>query len=106
MTRLKGQHRRRTERDHRHALARCLLEYRDASGLTTRQLGDVVGVSQMTISNWCTSHRTPPADHLLAYLEAVGVGPSQLEADMEALGWSLPPASPLGPVWWVPEVAA
>lgn len=44
---------------------------REAAGLTTAKLAEILGVSQQTIRNWETGQRVPRGDQLAAYLEAL-----------------------------------
>ncbi|MCU1592172.1 MAG: polymerase subunit sigma-24 [Frankiales bacterium] len=44
---------------------------RQAAGLSTEQLGHVLGVTRQTVSNWETGRRTPRGEQLVAYLEAL-----------------------------------
>jgi DNA-binding transcriptional regulator YiaG len=44
---------------------------REAAGLTTEQLGHVLGVTRQTVSNWETGRRTPRGAQLESYLEAL-----------------------------------
>jgi transcriptional regulator with XRE-family HTH domain len=52
---------------------------RDRAGLTTRQLGEKVGVSAANISNWERADRLPPEERLAALLDALDANDDERE---------------------------
>jgi len=46
---------------------------REAAGLSTEQLAEVLSVTRQTVSNWETGKRAPRGEQRLAYLEALRV---------------------------------
>jgi DNA-binding transcriptional regulator YiaG len=44
---------------------------REAAGLSTSTLADILGVTRQTIRNWESGERSPRGDLLAAYLEAL-----------------------------------
>ena len=51
---------------------------RDSSGLSLKEVADVLGVTAATVSNWELGRRTPTADHVEKLCEFYGVKPSDL----------------------------
>ena len=50
-----------------------IAEWRDRKGLTQQQLGDRLGVSDVTVSRWETRSRRPDGSTLAAICEALGI---------------------------------
>lgn len=48
-----------------------LAQHRKANGLTQRQLGEKIGVSQRTIANWEGGEREPSAEKILKITEVL-----------------------------------
>ena len=44
---------------------------REAAGLSTATLAQILGVTQQTIRNWESGHRVPRGEQLASYLEAL-----------------------------------
>ncbi len=58
---------------------RTIKEWRARRFLTQQELGEKVGVSYMSISNWENGIKTPRAKHMRALAAALGIGPEQIE---------------------------
>jgi transcriptional regulator with XRE-family HTH domain len=59
-------------------------ELRKNAGLSQQDLGEVLGVSAMSIHFWETGKRLPKPEHAQAYLEALQVLEEQLATDRPA----------------------
>jgi transcriptional regulator with XRE-family HTH domain len=46
---------------------------RKATGLTQKELADILGVNRSAIANWESGHRNPAGTNLVNYVEALGV---------------------------------
>lgn len=55
-----------------------LLEWRESRGLTQKQLGERLGVTDMTISRWELGRSLLNTDVLAAMAEALGIEPQDL----------------------------
>ncbi len=53
-------------------------EWRARHWLTQQELGEKVGVSYMSISNWENGIKAPRAKHMRALAEALGIRPEQI----------------------------
>ena len=60
-----------------------LEEMRESRGLSQRQLGDILGVSAATISNYETGRREPPFETLCAMADFFGVSLDMLISGKE-----------------------
>lgn len=60
------------------------IEIRKKAGLTQEDLGEVLGVSAMSIHYWETGKRLPKPEHAEAYLEVLEALEEQLTADSPA----------------------
>jgi transcriptional regulator with XRE-family HTH domain len=57
---------------------KTIREWRNARFLTQGELGDQVGVSYFTISNWELGIKQPRARNLRALASALGISPEQI----------------------------
>jgi transcriptional regulator with XRE-family HTH domain len=57
---------------------KTIREWRNARFLTQGELGDLVGVSYFTISNWELGVKQPRAKNLRAVAKALGILPEQI----------------------------
>lgn len=55
--------------------------YRERKKLSQRDLAGLVGVSQVTISEWEKGDKLPTGDRLLRLAKVIGKRPSQILAD-------------------------
>jgi transcriptional regulator with XRE-family HTH domain len=53
-------------------------EWRARRFLTQQELGEMVGVSYMSISNWENGIKAPRAKHMRVLAEALGIKPEQI----------------------------
>jgi transcriptional regulator with XRE-family HTH domain len=53
-------------------------EWRTRRFLTQQELGEKVGVTYMSISNWENGIKVPRAKHMRALAEALGISPEQI----------------------------
>ncbi len=58
---------------------RTIREWRNARFLTQGELGEKVGVSYFTVSNWEVGIKQPRAKNMRALAEALGIQPEQIE---------------------------
>lgn len=57
---------------------KTIAEWRKSKWLTQEELGDLVGVSLTTISNWELGTRQPRFKNLRALADALGITPDQI----------------------------
>ena len=57
---------------------KTIREWRNARFLTQGELGQMVGVSYFTVSNWELGIKQPRARNLRALAEALGIKPEQI----------------------------
>lgn len=57
---------------------KTIREWRNARFLTQGELGQIVGVSYFTVSNWELGIKQPRARNLRALAEALGIKPEQI----------------------------
>ena len=57
---------------------KTIREWRNARFLTQGELGQMVGVSYFTVSNWELGIKQPRAKNLRAVAEALGIRPEQI----------------------------
>ena len=57
---------------------KTIREWRNARYLTQGELGDKIGVSYFTISNWELGVKQPRVKNLRALAEALGIRPEQI----------------------------
>lgn len=82
-----------TEKDLNLLIARRIQHYLDAQSKTQADLADYMGVSQATVSNWCTGRKVPRMDKIDKICEFFGVERSDLmvEDKEPAQGYYLDP---------------
>lgn len=57
----------------KYEIGKRIKEYRVQSGLTQKQLGEEIGVSNARVSNWENGENRPDADTLMAICKVLGV---------------------------------
>ena len=92
-------------------LSERLQQRMEASGLTQRELAELVSVSQPIVSHWCSGRRQPKSGHLEKLAHALGVsvdwlrdgrgpatpdsiGPRAAKLAPNGLGWAFRPTPP------------
>lgn len=70
---------------------KTIREWRHGRYLTQGELGELVGVSYFTISNWELGIKQPRVKNLRALAQALGIGPEQIIL-VEGKGFPVPAA--------------
>ena len=84
------------ERQWNEVLAENLQYYMRVKGFSTRKLGDKVGVSGMTVSNWIRGKFTPSPESLDKICRALNVSRAELLTDKDSIpNLSVPASHPL-----------